>query len=106
MPSSAFPRRSAGWQRLREYLACPTGGKPLLTISSDCKNLIRTLPQLTFDERVPEDVSDRDEDHAAEALRYALMSRPSPATPPTRPIPRRYDPFSRPAAPTDAYREL
>ena len=47
----------------------------MLQIFDCCLNLIRTLPALTYDKNDHEDVSDRCEDHAAEALRYGLMSR-------------------------------
>lgn len=71
--------RIVGWQRLRENLADAEDGTPILQIFSSCKNLIRTLPALFYDEHDHEDVSDRCEDHAPEALRYGVMSRPSPS---------------------------
>ena len=67
--------RVVGWQRVREFLQCTDGEKPMLQIFDCCTNLIRTLPTLTYDKNDHEDVSDRCEDHAAEALRYGLMSR-------------------------------
>ena len=67
--------RIVGWQRVREFLQTTDGEKPMLQIFDNCVNLIRTLPTLTFDKNDHEDVSDRCEDHAAEALRYGLMSR-------------------------------
>lgn len=92
--------RIAGWQRVRELLAPRSDGAPSLTIFPTCANLIRTLPLLTFDAHRVEDVSDTSEDHAAEALRYGLMSRPRCVLPESPPSPRRYDPLSndRPAA--------
>lgn len=71
--------RVVGWQRLRENLADTDDGTPTLQIFNTCTNLLRTLPALYYDEHDHEDVSDRCEDHAPEALRYAVMSRPSPA---------------------------
>src|SRR5207302_5275297 len=47
-----------------------------------CPNLVRTLPQLVHDEGNPEDVNTDSEDHAADAARYGLMSRPAPKLPP------------------------
>ncbi|HPF54112.1 MAG TPA: phage terminase large subunit [Clostridia bacterium] len=91
--------RVIGWQRVREALALGADGRAKLAIQESCTELIRTLPLLTFDEHDSEDVADTCEDHAPEALRYALMSRPKkadalkPATVPP------YDPFS-PVAPT------
>lgn len=71
--------RIVGWQRIRECLAPMPDGIPHLQIFSTCTNLIRTLPILFYDDHDKEDVSDHCEDHAAEALRYGCMSRPSPA---------------------------
>ena len=90
--------RVPGWQRVREYLAPMEDGLPRLQIFSTCTNLVRTLPLLTFDRHHTEDVDDSCEDHAPEALRYALMSRPAPARPAPPPRPRpAYDPFAAPA---------
>ncbi len=86
--------RVAGWQRVREYLSDAEDGKPRLLIFSCCQNLIRTLPLLTYDERFSEDVGDRCEDHAPEALRYGLMSRPTAKSKRPRGRRKAYDPFS------------
>ena len=95
--------RVPGWQRVRELLAPAPDGEPYLRIFSTCKDLIRTLPLLTYDTRDCEDVSDTCEDHAPEALRYGLMSRPHPGQPPrTTPV-RRYDPLSNAPAQTAGF---
>ncbi len=86
--------RVAGWQRVREYLADSDDGLPGLLIFRTCENLIRTLPMLTFDKRFMEDVSGACEDHAPEALRYGLMSRPVSAGADKKPMARGYDPFA------------
>ena len=71
--------RLVGWQRMREYLAEAPDGEPYWQFFAElCPNLARTLPGLVYDEKRPEDAADG-EDHAPESLRYALMSRPSPA---------------------------
>lgn len=88
--------RILGWQRVREYLAAAEDGTPRLRIMANCENLIRTLPLLTFDEHNAEDVAGNAEDHAAEALRYGLMSRPVQARQQQRRQPPRYDPFAVP----------
>jgi phage terminase large subunit len=73
--------RIAGWQRLRHWLKkAPQTGLPSLVISPDCEYLIRTLPQLCQDATKLEDVDTDSEDHAADALRYLVMSRPHPLT--------------------------
>ena len=98
--------RIAGWQRVREYLAEADDGQPRLLIFRNCENLIRTLPALTFDERFVEDVSPACEDHAAEALRYGLMSRPAAASEPKKPKARAYDPFAAPHPLADGFTGL
>ncbi|HHW41268.1 MAG TPA: Terminase-like family protein [Syntrophomonadaceae bacterium] len=77
----ANDERIPGWRALREYLQPypdPDTGKMTarLQVFSTCYHLIRTLPALVHDETNVEDVSDKCEDHAAEAVRYFVMSRP------------------------------
>lgn len=78
--SPADNTRIAGWQRVRDYLAEAPDGLPRWQCFSDCANLIRTLPMMQYDEHNREDAS-QGEDHAPEALRYGLMSRPIAAVP-------------------------
>ena len=69
--------RVNGWQRVRSWLKPDgTGAPPLQVSAENCPYLCRTLPQLLSDEHKPEDVDTAGEDHAADALRYGLMSRP------------------------------
>ncbi len=76
--------RIQGWERVHEFLApIDDEGTPGLQIFSSCRNLIRTLPVLTTSATNSEDVSDKCEDHAPEALRYGLMSRPQPKKAPS-----------------------
>ncbi len=71
--------RVVGWQRVREYLAFAADGAPYWRFfPQTCPHLARTLPALVYDDKRVEDAADG-EDHAAESLRYALMSRPRPA---------------------------
>ena len=65
--------RVAGWMRLRGYLSGDAGAA--WRCFSSCANLIRTLPKLQYDRHSREDAAQGD-DHAPEALRYGLMSRP------------------------------
>ncbi len=71
-------RRVIGWTRVREYLSFLSDGLPAWQCFTNCQNLIRTLPELIHDSRHVEDVDGDCEDHAAESLRYGLMSRPKP----------------------------
>ena len=85
--------RVAGWQRVREYLADAPDGTPHLQVFSTCENLIRTLPLLQHSRIDAEDVG-TGEDHAPEALRYGLMSRPARSSSPEMRIPQAYDPLA------------
>ncbi len=69
--------RIAGKLELHRRLAIdPITLKPRLTIMDNCTNLIRTLPTLPLDDTNREDVDTRADDHAYDALRYGIMSRP------------------------------
>lgn len=70
-------RRVAGWRVLRDRLA--SKGKGGIFISPDCENLISSLPALLCDKAVPDDASGTPHSvtHSPEALRYAVMSRPT-----------------------------
>lgn len=74
--------RINGWQVVREYL------KPFmvenkitarLQVFNTCTEFIRTLPSLVFDPIKVEDCDTDGEDHCADELRYALMTKPVPA---------------------------
>lgn len=75
--------RIDGWMRLRAFLRTNEGtGEPGLVIFKTCTNLIRTLPMLVHDDKKPEDLNTKQEDHAADALRYLVMTRPAPTMAP------------------------
>jgi hypothetical protein len=79
--------RIMGWRRVREWLKPLPGPNGAMTaklqiLDGRCPNLVRTLPQQVHDDGKPEDINIDGEDHAPDALRYGLMSRPSP-----KPIP-------------------
>lgn len=69
--------RFNGWNRVHEWLRLGDG-QPWLTVSPECTYLIRTLPAMVQDDHDPEDIDTTKDDHAVDALRYGLMSRPSP----------------------------
>lgn len=52
--------------------------QPTLTFFSNCQHCISTIPALIFDKNNSEDVDTSGDDHAYDALRYGLMSRPMP----------------------------
>ena len=69
-------KRIPGWMQLHYRLQFDENGIPGLYVFSNCRAFIRTLPLLTYDEQVPEDLDTTGEDHAADEARYFLMSRP------------------------------
>lgn len=68
--------RVKGWDLMRSYINPET--KPLLHVAVNCEHWWRTVPSLVHDDLRPEDIDDEGEDHAADATRYFLMSRPAP----------------------------
>lgn len=68
-------KREPGWEALRQRLV-GVDNVPMLYIGDQCEDTIRTLPVLQHDEGDPEDLDTDAEDHAADELRYAVMSRP------------------------------
>jgi PBSX family phage terminase large subunit len=61
--------RLGGWARIEELLATDK-----LKIFSTCTNLLRELPSLRYKDG-SDDVDTKMSDHAADALRYGIMSR-------------------------------
>ena len=85
--------RVIGWNLFREYLKpikpkityrngkrkySPVRAK-LRISGSRCPHAVKTIPTLVFDPHNPEDLDTRGEDHAADAIRYGLMSRVYPS---------------------------
>lgn len=68
--------RVAGWANVREYLKDMDDGRPGLLVFRSCTETIRSLPDLVHDRNQPEDVDTDGDDHLADALRYALATRP------------------------------
>lgn len=76
--------RVNGWARVRAWLRempphPELQARPWMVIHPRCVYLARTLPQMVMDDKNPEDIVTRSEDHACDALRYLIMGMPSPA---------------------------
>lgn len=69
-PTRANNDRLDGKRRVDRLLGNLPDNKPGLLIFRNCSNLIRTLPELVFDETHVEDVDTDQEDHAYDALKY------------------------------------
>jgi|TARA_E500000318_G_scaffold90437_1_gene88355 hypothetical protein len=73
----ADKNRVQGKIQIHEYLKVQDTGRPKLQIFSTCKNLIRELQSIPLAKNNSEDVDTHASDHAYDALRYMIMSRPS-----------------------------
>jgi hypothetical protein len=72
----ADKNRIQGKIQIHEYLRVQPSGRPKIQIFSSCPNLIRELQSIPLDKKNPEDVDTNAPDHAYDALRYLIMSRP------------------------------
>ena len=73
----ADKNRIAGKVQIHEYLRPDREtGRPRLQIFNTCTNLIKELQSLPLAKSNPEDVDTHSPDHAYDALRYMIMSRP------------------------------
>ncbi len=72
----ADKNRIQGKIQIHEYLRVQPSGRPKIQIFNSCPNLIRELQSLPLDKTNPEDVNTNAPDHAYDALRYLIMSRP------------------------------
>ena len=72
----ADKNRIQGKIQVHEYLKVSQSGRPRLQIFNTCPHLIRELQSIPLDKSKPEDVDTHAADHAYDALRYLIMSRP------------------------------
>ncbi len=68
--------RIAGKMQLHYRLRMDEQGFPQFYVFSTCLNFIRTVPALVYDQRDPEDIDTRGEDHIYDMTRYVLMENP------------------------------
>lgn len=68
-------KRLPGWEQVRQRLQ-GQDGVPMMFIADSCEDTWRTLPVLQHDEDDEEDLDTDGEDHVADEIRYACMSRP------------------------------
>ena len=73
----ADKNRHAGKVQIHEYLRpSKDTGRPKVQIFNSCPNLIKELQGIPLSKSNPEDVDTHAADHAYDALRYMVMSRP------------------------------
>jgi phage terminase large subunit len=72
--------RINGWERVQAWLRTnPKTGKPFLRVHPRCVNLIRSIGDVVQDDADEDDVDPEGPEFAVNALRFAVMGRPSPA---------------------------
>lgn len=59
---------------MHQLLQQSPDGFPYLMVHATCSNLIRTLPELVYDETLVEYIDDQAEDHAFDSATYGLMT--------------------------------
>ena len=68
--------RIPGWMQVRERMKFDENGYPKIYFFNTCKDAIRTIPLMMFDEHKIEDMDSDLEDHFCDSMRYMCMSRP------------------------------
>lgn len=84
-PANKSPgSRKHGWEKMRKMLKAAytlKKGRPMeepgLFVFSTCRQWIRTVPTLVRDERDPDDVDTKSEDHCGDMTRYRAMANSS-----------------------------
>lgn len=69
-------QRLPGWMQVHYRMRFDENGIPMMYIFSNCKDFIRTIPLMSYDENKPEDIDTKMEDHIADETRYMCMARP------------------------------
>ena len=87
--------RLAGKMQLHERLKFDEDGRPMLYVFTTCRDFIRTIPALAYDDKKVEDIDTAGEDHIYDETRYFLMARPiAPRKPAVKKKERVFNPLS------------
>jgi len=86
--------RIDGKMQVHHRLAFDENGVPMLYVFNTCKHFIRTVPNLVYDSKNPEDIDSDGEDHIYDELRYVCMENPISPTPKREAEIKPYDPLS------------
>ena len=68
--------RINGWMQVHNRLRFDASGRAKMYVFNTCKDFIRTIPLLIYDEHKVEDLDTTGEDHIADETRYMCMLRP------------------------------
>lgn len=85
--------RIAGKMQVHYRMQFDEDGHPGLYVFNTCKNFIRTVPSLVYDDTNVEDVDTEQEDHIYDECRYVCMANPIAPKPPKEKRIIRYDPL-------------
>lgn len=85
--------RLAGKLQVHERLRFDAEGRPRMYVFSTCVDWLRTVPNLPYSTKKPEDIDTDAEDHTYDDTRYFMMSRPLVVKNKPKREPKRYDPF-------------
>ena len=77
--------RIQGWMQCHYRLYFDEDGESMFYVFENCKNFIRTIPALQYDDHKVEDLDTDGEDHIADEWRYFCMSRPIKPRIPNKP---------------------
>ena len=91
--------RLQGKMQIHERLRFDEEGRPGLYVFTNCKDFIRTIPNVPYSQTKVEDIDTDSEDHVVDEVRYFLMAWPSPERERKRPRVATVDPsdpFNRP----------
>lgn len=86
--------RIAGKMQMHYRFAFDEKGRPLFQVFNTCKNFIRTIPSLVYDEKKVEDINTEQEDHIYDMTRYVMMERPIVPRKAHAPQQKKYDPLA------------
>ena len=86
--------RIDGKMQVHHRLAFDENGIPLFYCFNTCRNFIRTVPNLVYDETDVEDIDTDGEDHIYDEFRYVCMKNPIAPPPPEEKKAKAYDPLA------------
>lgn len=86
-------KRVAGWMQCHYRMQFDEDGYPRMYVLDTCKDFIRTIPALQFDDHKVDDINTDGEDHIADEFRYFCMSRPITPIAAPAPLDIRGDPL-------------
>lgn len=85
--------RITGKMQFHYRFAFDENGIPMIYIFSNCKEFIRTIPNLVYSEKKVEDIDTETEDHIYDEARYALQEHVIGRREHAKPVPVMYDPL-------------